>query len=33
MTESGGDQIQMKYKIVFLGDPAVGKTSIILKFT
>lgn len=34
MTESaGGDQMQMKYKIVFLGDQSVGKTSIIYKFT
>ena len=24
---------QMKYKIVFLGDQSVGKTSLILRFT
>ena len=38
MTEAGvqseaGTTMQMKYKIVFLGDQNVGKTSIILRFT
>jgi len=34
MTESaGGDTMHMKYKIVFLGDQSVGKTSLILRFT
>lgn len=26
-------QSQLKYKIVFLGDQGVGKTSLILRFT
>ncbi|CDW90372.1 UNKNOWN [Stylonychia lemnae] len=34
MTDSaGGDTMHMKYKIVFLGDQSVGKTSLILRFT
>eukprot|EP00347_Sterkiella_histriomuscorum_P012997 403366411 len=30
---AGGDTMHMKYKIVFLGDQSVGKTSLILRFT
>ncbi len=30
---TGGETMQMKYKIVFLGDQSVGKTSLILRFT
>ena len=33
MASEAGAQSQMKYKIVFLGDQSVGKTSIILRFT
>jgi GTPase SAR1 family protein len=34
MTDTGaGETMQMKYKIVFLGDQSVGKTSLILRFT
>ena len=34
MTEgAAGDTMHMKYKIVFLGDQSVGKTSLILRFT
>ncbi len=34
MTETaGGENMHKKYKIVFLGDQYVGKTSIILQFT
>ena len=40
MTETAGAgdggsaaNMHMKYKIVFLGDPSVGKTSLILRFT
>ncbi len=40
MTETAGAgdggsaaNMHMKYKIVFLGDPYVGKTSLILRFT
>jgi len=36
-TAGGGDAgaatMHMKYKIVFLGDPSVGKTSLIVRFT
>ena len=28
-----GGAIHMRYKIVFLGDQSVGKTSLILRFT
>lgn len=28
-----GNQMFLKHKIVFLGDMAVGKTSIILRFS
>jgi len=30
---TSGVSAQMKYKIVFLGDQGVGKTSLILRFT
>jgi GTPase SAR1 family protein len=36
MTETAGadsNTMHMKYKIVFLGDQSVGKTSLILRFT
>ena len=34
LSESGqSTTVNMKYKIVFLGDQSVGKTSIILRFT
>lgn len=34
MTETAGaDSMHKKYKIVFLGDQSVGKTSVILQFT
>ena len=35
MTETAGAEsaMHMKYKIVFLGDQSVGKTSLILRFT
>lgn len=29
----GAETMHMKYKIVFLGDQSVGKTSLILRFT
>ena len=32
MTETIGE-MHVKYKIVFLGDQSVGKTSLILRFT
>jgi GTPase SAR1 family protein len=31
--DGGASNMHMKYKIVFLGDPSVGKTSLILRFT
>ena len=33
ISEAGQTTINMKYKIVFLGDQSVGKTSIILRYT
>lgn len=33
MTEQAETTMHMKYKIVFLGDQSVGKTSLILRFT
>ena len=34
MTETAGaENTHKKYKIVFLGDQSVGKTSVILQFT
>lgn len=34
LSEAGqSTTVNMKYKIVFLGDQSVGKTSIILRFT
>jgi GTPase SAR1 family protein len=31
--DAGAATMHMKYKIVFLGDPSVGKTSLIVRFT
>ena len=33
MDSATGENMQVKYKIVFLGDQSVGKTSLILRFT
>lgn len=33
MRSEGQENMNFKYKIVFLGDQSVGKTSIILRFT
>jgi len=32
-TEAGNATMQQKYKVVFLGDPSVGKTSLIVRYT
>ena len=33
-SEAGGmSHMQQKYKVVFLGDQSVGKTSIIIRYT